>query len=129
MADRFKILGVNDDRDSCECCGRTGLKRVVWIEDTETGTIRHFGTTCATKPEKGFDTKAIKRAIRDYQDRELNAWNYAHRKYRAAGGEYAGNLSDGMTAVDLERLMLFYDEYRHEFWNSPGFLPTEETTP
>lgn len=28
----FKVLGVNDDTDNCECCGRTGLKRVVWLE-------------------------------------------------------------------------------------------------
>ena len=44
-----RILGINDDRDFCQCCGKTGLRRVVWIENLETGSIRHFGTTCAGK--------------------------------------------------------------------------------
>lgn len=29
---RLKVLGVNDDTDTCEVCGKTGLKRVVWLE-------------------------------------------------------------------------------------------------
>lgn len=43
-----RILGINDDKDDCCCCGKTGLKKVVWIEDTETLTIEHYGTTCAS---------------------------------------------------------------------------------
>lgn len=54
---RYKFLGVNDDREHCECCGKQGLKRVVWIEDTETGEIKHYGTTCATNPAKAFGHK------------------------------------------------------------------------
>jgi hypothetical protein len=36
MQKRVKVLGVNDDRSSCQCCGREGLKRVVWLEIEET---------------------------------------------------------------------------------------------
>lgn len=46
---RKKVLGVNDDQDFCCCCGKEGLRRVVWIEDIETGEVAHFGTTCAAK--------------------------------------------------------------------------------
>lgn len=66
---RKKILGVNDDRDFCCCCGKEGLKRVVWIEDMETGEIRHFGTTCATKNSPALFGE-IKDAIRSH-DKEL----------------------------------------------------------
>ena len=46
----LKILGVNDDADFCDVCGKTHLKRVVWIQDLEgDGGIIHVGTTCATK--------------------------------------------------------------------------------
>ena len=61
---RFKVLGVNDDSDSCECCGKTNLKRVVWIEDTETGAVQHFGVVCAANPKKAFGLgKEIKEAV------------------------------------------------------------------
>lgn len=88
-AKRFKCLGVNDDRDFCECCGKQGLQKVVWIEDTETGSIRHFGVVCATRPAKGFDlTNEIKQAERGHKSRMENVWRMAHREYRARGGKY-----------------------------------------
>lgn len=63
-ANRFKVLGVNDDRDFCECCGKTNLKRVVWIEDTETGNVQHFGVVCAASPRKAFGLgREIKQAV------------------------------------------------------------------
>ena len=61
---RFQFLGVNDDRDFCECCGKQELKRVVWIEDLETGEVKHYGTTCATNPAKAFGVK-VNKAIRN----------------------------------------------------------------
>lgn len=41
-----KLLGVNADSDFCEHCGKTHLKKVVWIE-LDDGTIRHVGCDCA----------------------------------------------------------------------------------
>jgi hypothetical protein len=43
MAGRFTVKGINDEQSFCSCCGKQNLKRVVWIEDTETGEINHFG--------------------------------------------------------------------------------------
>lgn len=47
MEVNYKLLGVNDDKDFCSCCGKQGLKRVVWMEDNRTGEVNHFGTHCA----------------------------------------------------------------------------------
>ncbi len=33
MNNRFKVLGINDDRDFCEICGKVELKKVVWLEE------------------------------------------------------------------------------------------------
>lgn len=41
-----KLLGVNADSDFCEHCGKTHLKKVVWIE-LDDGTIQHVGCDCA----------------------------------------------------------------------------------
>lgn len=68
MASRFVVKGVNDEQNFCSCCGKTGLKRVVWIEDTETGVVSHFGTTCADSPAKAFGVTAeIRAAVRKFQ--------------------------------------------------------------
>lgn len=79
---RFQILGVNDDRDFCECCGKQGLKRVVWIQDNELSEVKHFGTVCATQPAKGFGPdveKAIKSAVRKAAELQKSGWSYAWR--------------------------------------------------
>ena len=44
----MRVLGVNDDRDSCDCCGRQGLKKVVWLE-TAAGEVVAYGTGCAAR--------------------------------------------------------------------------------
>jgi hypothetical protein len=68
MTGRFVVKGVNDEQNFCCCCGRDNLKRVVWIEDTETGAISHFGTTCAESPAKAFGvTSEIRAAVRKFQ--------------------------------------------------------------
>lgn len=83
---RYIFLGINDDRDTCECCGRTNLKRVVWIEDTETGEVKHYGTTCATNPAKAFGhkiNKDIRTASASFERRQreahLQAWQMIRR--------------------------------------------------
>jgi CMP-N-acetylneuraminic acid synthetase len=105
---RFLVKGVNDEKDSCECCGRQGLKRVVWIEDTETNEIKHFGTTCALKPAKGFASDAeIKRAIRDFEHSEKSFWMAVYRMYRNAGGQYEMHPTEAYSVPSDRRL---YDE-------------------
>lgn len=102
---RYKVLGINDDQESCDCCGKQGLKRVVWIEDTETGAVMAFGTTCALKPSKGFgrDTETnIKKAIRAFDQWQQSRWQQAHFFYRKAGGKYClGDTPCSSKVVDM----------------------------
>lgn len=86
---RYEVMGVTDDRHHCECCGRQGLKRVVWIRDIETDEVRHFGTTCATSPSKAFGVnEQVKRAVREFENSQAVRSRLAHQAYRAAKGEY-----------------------------------------
>lgn len=103
---RFKLLGINDEQDSCCCCGKVGLKRVVWIEDTETGDIRHFGTSCAESPTKAFGLKSeIRKGVRDFikaetkaaQDRRNEAVSAACRK---ACETFAGEWRHGVSEIN-----------------------------
>lgn len=49
------MLGVIDDQDFWQCCGRQGLKRVVWIEEGEIREVQHFGAVCVTGlADQGF---------------------------------------------------------------------------
>ena len=113
MENRYKVVGVNDDKDFCECCGKQGLKRVVWIEDTETQEVKHFGTTCAAAPVKGFGVdKEIKHAIRTFQDQQQAVWRYAHSLYLKARGTYTGNGQDGGKADDMTLLETSIDQAR-----------------
>lgn len=91
-ARRFEVKGINDDRDFCMCCGKTGLKRVVWIEDSETQEVRHYGVVCATNPAKAFGLKKeISEALQSFKRREQAMLASAYRRYKAAGGKYVSN--------------------------------------
>jgi len=92
IQNRFKVLGVNDDRDFCECCGKQGLARVVWVEDIETGEIRHFGTTCAEKPQKGFGLgDGVKQAVKAWDKKVQAQYAKASALYRSKGGKWVSN--------------------------------------
>lgn len=45
---RYKVLGVNDDCDTCSHCGRTGLKLVVWLA-AEGCDAEPVGRDCAAR--------------------------------------------------------------------------------
>lgn len=51
MTSNWKVLGTNSDHDTCGCCGRTNLKRVVWMArvdvDGSVGAPEAVGTSCA----------------------------------------------------------------------------------
>ena len=42
----MEIKGITDSVTTCDCCGKTNLKRTVAIE-TENGEIVYYGTSCA----------------------------------------------------------------------------------
>jgi hypothetical protein len=86
---RFQVVGINDERDYCECCGKKGLKRVVWVRDTETDEVKHFGTTCANAPVKGFNLQAeIKEAIAKFDSRQQVVSHMSYHEYKRHGGKH-----------------------------------------
>lgn len=47
MTATYRILGINDDVTTCECCGKSNLKCTVVLTNGE-GEV-HFGRDCAAK--------------------------------------------------------------------------------
>lgn len=58
----FKILGINDDVTTCECCGRPNLKCTVVMENSN-GDVVHYGRDCAAKVIKGNNKAANVKTI------------------------------------------------------------------
>lgn len=61
----YRIKGINDDEDTCHCCGKTNLKRVVWLveldaDGNEIGDAFPYGTTCASKAMGWRETSKAK---------------------------------------------------------------------
>lgn len=107
---RFQVLAVNDEKDFCECCGKKNLKRVVFVRDIETDEVKHFGTSCATAPAKGFNIESeVKTAIAKFDSytQILNA--YTRQEYKKQGGQYVAN-ADGSSWSIADRGL--YDECR-----------------
>lgn len=42
------ILSTDDSVNTCDCCGKTGLK-FTFVVEKEGGEILHYGSTCVTK--------------------------------------------------------------------------------
>lgn len=45
----FTVAGITDEVDTCECCGRTDLKRAVALQDRDSGEVTFFGVVCAAR--------------------------------------------------------------------------------
>ena len=85
MTKRYQIKGINSDSDTCENCGKTNLKKVVWLdildgEGNETGDVVAFGCDCAATALMGNKSAANKRAV------EYNANNVQLAKGYLAKG-------------------------------------------
>lgn len=73
----IKVLGINDDTDTCECCGRTGLKRVVWLERDESGPFA-AGVDCAGKILRMSATRVHNAAVEADRKRKQDEENKIH---------------------------------------------------
>ena len=80
MATRFIIEGITDERDSCDCCGKTNLKRTVVLQDTENdGEFVFFGTTCAARAMK-IPVKEVKAGVKSKEDAKRASERAARRE-------------------------------------------------
>lgn len=61
----YRYLGVTDERNECECCGKVNLKRTVVIHvcDEDHERIAYYGTSCAAYALRTKRDKVIKRAL------------------------------------------------------------------
>ena len=79
----MKALYITDEIDTCNCCGRTGLKATVAMQLSDGG-ILHYGRTCAAR-NSSKTHKQIRQEIFNEQARKeqraaqlahhLEAWN------------------------------------------------------
>lgn len=58
----YKILGINDDVTTCECCGRSNLKATVVMESVD-GSVVHFGRDCAARVTTGDNKPSAVKSI------------------------------------------------------------------
>ena len=85
---KFRVLGTNDDASDCLCCGRQGLKSVVWLQPLdedgeEDGAPVHFGRVCGARAAGwgyGSDRSRIDRRI---AAEERKACDHYYAKARA----------------------------------------------
>jgi hypothetical protein len=69
---RYTIQGITDERNECDCCGRTNLKNTVALTDNESGETVYFGVTCAARA-RGQSAREINQAVRDAEARAAKA--------------------------------------------------------
>lgn len=65
MSTNYKLLGINDDVTTCECCGKSDLKCTVVMTNGE-GEV-HYGRQCAARalrPMFPLSVAKIERAAR-----------------------------------------------------------------
>ena len=78
---RWKCLGTDEDIETCDCCGRTGLKRtVIMVEVNRDGEVMtpidmapRFGVVCAAK-HSGIPATKIRAAAKKADDARVAAW-------------------------------------------------------
>jgi hypothetical protein len=63
----FRIKGITDVTDTCECCSRRGLKRVVALmpldaDGNEDGDAVYYGTSCAATAMRWTNTRILNEA-------------------------------------------------------------------
>jgi hypothetical protein len=68
---RYSALEIVDSVNSCDCCGKAGLKRTVHMQD-EQGRDFFFGTACASR-HSGKSLASIEREVDDSK----RAWKRA----------------------------------------------------
>jgi hypothetical protein len=65
---RYTIQGITDERNECDCCGRTNLKSTVALTDNESSETVYFGVTCAARA-RGQSAREVNQAVRDAEAR------------------------------------------------------------
>jgi hypothetical protein len=86
MTKQYKLKGINGDSDTCELCGKTNLKKVMWLAEldpdgNELGFVFAVGTTCGAK-KLGLSTES-----------------------KAISGQAISNLAYEMVETEIKRIL------------------------
>lgn len=100
---RYVAVGITDEWDACDCCGRTNLKRYVVMRDAD-GEYHRFGTGCAARLE-GIPAAEVRREARN-AEAAARAEAEAARRARAS--------------LELDRWVAWLNEHA-----GPGEVPDQ----
>jgi hypothetical protein len=95
----MKVLGISDEVTTCECCGRTNLKKTVAL-DNGNGVVR-YGTECAARA-MGRGKADVEKEVKAVQAASAAAAEKARSE--AAAAEYsrwAAWLSEKVPGADV----------------------------
>jgi hypothetical protein len=80
VSERWVCLGIDEDFDTCECCGRSGLKKTIVMgirqaEGGDTEIVGRFGCVCAAR-HSGLPAARVRVLAKTAQDeKELASCN------------------------------------------------------
>lgn len=80
----MRILGISDDCDTCDCCGRSGLKRTVALDAGQGGPAFHYGVNCAARALGKPAARVERLAEQREAERKQAAWAAAQAAWLAA---------------------------------------------
>jgi hypothetical protein len=91
-----KLLGTTNDKDTCDCCGRTDLKLTYAIRFDDAGDVRYYGSECASKALR-FRANLLPRAAKAAAKREKllashAAWIANEEKNKLSGRKQINGL-------------------------------------
>lgn len=104
----WKVLGVTEDKNVCECCGKPNLKKTVALENESSGEIKYMGVDCASKAMIGKKNKAT--ADRIWKEAKAISW--ARENLKILGAKECRNriLVFGVGCTDIsENTIEFYN--------------------
>lgn len=61
MMQATKIIGITDEVGTCDCCGRTDLKRTVMLLIGQAESIAYYGCACAAKAMGRRTAKSVEK--------------------------------------------------------------------
>lgn len=84
---RYVLKGINDEYTTCEVCGKTELRRVMWLAELDADGIEGeafaAGTTCGAKllAGKGISRKTVNDAVKNFNALRIRAVREAERQH------------------------------------------------
>lgn len=103
----MRVLGINDEVTTCECCGKSNLKRTVVLSTGE-GEV-HYGTECAARALGQSKQDTVKAARTAERGRIQEAYRDVVRAANSHMAAYNAWLEKtyGDTKSNLERHRAF----------------------